>query len=327
MRAEYQVALETAEQFLSLAERTEDPAAVAMAHWIKGYILRNLGELNQARIHLEHTASFYDPSRHHFLAFLYSTDPGVAVLSQLSWTFWVLGYPDQALKQSKEALTLAQKQSHPMSLAFAHIFASFCFWLCGDTRTVGDLGKACIDLSTEHGLSFWLACGFMAHGLALMEQGRGEEGILQIRQGIVDYRATGARADDSAHLAWLAEAHRKIGQIEQGISVLAEASAFVTQSKERWYEAEIRRVEGEFLLAQGDEAGAEASYHKAIEVARRQQAKFWELRATMSLARLWQKQGKVAPARERLAEIYGWFTEGFDTADLRDARALLEELS
>jgi tetratricopeptide (TPR) repeat protein len=327
MRGEYQPALEIAEQLLTLAERTQDPVSLVVAHWMKGFIVRDLGELNQARVHLERAAALYDPSHHHFSAFLYSIDPGISALSQLSWTLLVLGYPNQALKRSKQALTLAQKQSHPMSLAFAQMLACFCSWRCGDTQTLSDLARACIDLSTEHGLSFLLACGFMAQGLALEAQGRVEEGVEWIHQGIANYRATGSREGDSAHLAWLAGAHLKIGQIERGRAVLAEASACVAQNKERWYEAEIRRLEGELLLAQSDEVGAEASYHKAIEVAQSQQAKSWELRATVSLCRLWQKQGKVSEARQVLGEIYGWFTEGFDTLDLQEAKTVLEELS
>jgi predicted ATPase len=148
-----------------------------------------------------------------------------------------------------------------------------------------------------------------------------------LRHGLAAWETTGTRYRRPTFLAWLAEAYGKAGQAEEGLSVLAEALAQVKKTDERYYEAELRRLKGELLLMQGDKTEAEASFHKAIEVARRQQAKSWELRATVSLCRLWQKQGRVDEARQTLAEIYGWFTEGFDTPDLKEARALLEELS
>jgi predicted ATPase len=189
-------------------------------------------------------------------------------------------------------------------------------------------------LASEHDFRFFLAQAIMQRGKVLTEQGRIEEGIAQLRQGLAAWETAGTRYRRPTFLAWLAEAYGKAGQAEEGLIVLAEALAQVEETGERYYEAELRRLKGELLLMQGDKAEAEASFPQAescfqhaIEAAQRQQAKSWELRATMSLARLWQKRGRTDEARQMLAEIYGWFTEGFDTLDLKEAKALLEELS
>ena len=202
-------------------------------------------------------------------------------------------------------------------------------------------------LAREQGFPYWLALGTTLRGWALVEQGQGEEGIAQIRQGLAAYRATGAELWRSRHLALLAEAYGKAEQAEEGLTALAEALDAVDRTGERMYEAELYRLKGQLTLQKFQvsgstfqvtnpqsltpnpqaEAEAEACFHKAIEIARRQQAKSLELRAVMSLSRLWQQQGKREEARQMLAEVYGWFTEGFDTADLKEAKALLEELA
>ncbi|MBL7183248.1 MAG: AAA family ATPase [Anaerolineae bacterium] len=327
MRAEYQTAFELGDQVLGLAERAEDPVLVALAHWGLGYGLVRTGELAPGLAHLEHVIAFYDPQQHHALTFTYGSDPGVACLSWASWALWFLGYPEQALKRSQEVLALAQELSHPLSLAFAQGPAGFFHLFRRDVQTAQELAEACIDLSTEHGFPFWLAWLTFMRGWVLAEQGQAKEGIAQMRQGLAAHRALGAEDTRSMMLAQLAEAYRRAGQVEEGLSVLAEALAFVEKTGERFYGAEIHRLKGELLLMQGDETEAEASFHKAIEVARQQSAKSWELRAAMSLCRLWQQQGKREEARQLLAEIYDWFTEGFDTPDLKEAKALLEELS
>jgi len=196
-----------------------------------------------------------------------------------------------------------------------------------DLQPARALAEASVTLASEHDFQFFLAQAIMQRGRVLAEQGRIEEGIAQLRQGLATWETAGTRYRRPTFLAWLAEAYGKAGQPEEGLSVLAEALAQVEQTGERYYEAELRRLEGELLLMQGDDAEAEASFRRAIEVAQRQQAKSWELRATVSLARLWQKQGRTDEARRMLAQIYGWFTEGFDTLDLKEAKALLEELS
>jgi predicted ATPase len=189
-------------------------------------------------------------------------------------------------------------------------------------------------LSREQGFPHWLVFGTILQGRVLAEQGQGEEGIAQIHQSLAAYRATGSEMLRPYYLALLAEVYGKVGQTEEGLTVMAEALAQVEKTGERWYEVELHRLKGELTLAQSRVQGlvssvqkeAEACFLKAIEVAQQQQAKSLELRATTSLARLWQRQGKKDDARRMLAEIYSWFTEGFDTKDLQEARALLEEL-
>jgi predicted ATPase len=327
-RGEYQTGHEIAEQLLSLAERVENPLLVTVAHLSLGWNLLFLGEFAQAQAYLGQAITFYERQQHQSLAFTYGFDHGVACLSFASWTLWALGYPDQALKRSQEALALAQELSHPLSMAFAHAFAGILHAFRRDVPLAQKLAEACICLSTEHRFPYWAASGVFLHGWTLAKQGQTEKGIAQIGRGIADYQATGAEVGRSHQLASLAEAYGKAGQVEEGLAALAETLAVVNRTGERFYEAEAHRLQGELLRMQGaDPAEVEACFRQAIQVARQQQAKSWELRAVMSLCRLWQEQGKREEARQMLAEIYGWFTEGFDTPDLREARVLLEELS
>jgi DNA-binding SARP family transcriptional activator/predicted ATPase len=329
MRGNYATSLEIGDQMLSLALDAEDPVLIALARWGLGFDLVRVGELASGLGHLEHVIAFYDPQVHQSLAFTYGSDPGVAALSWASWASWFLGYPDQALKQSKEARSLAQELSNPAALAFAQGVASLFHLLRRDFRRAHELADSCHHLATQHKFPHWLTVmGFM-RGCLRVEQGQTQEGIGQMTQSLATYQAIGTEDIRSMMLALLAEAHGKAGQIEEGLAKLTEGLAFVGGTGERFYEAEIHRLQGELLLMQGNEAEAEAeaSFDRAIEVARRQWAKSWELRATVSLCRLWQKQGRPEEARQRLTEIYGWFTEGFDTPDLKEVEALLEELS
>ncbi|MFB0538056.1 MAG: BTAD domain-containing putative transcriptional regulator, partial [Anaerolineae bacterium] len=289
VRAEYRTANEIGEQLLSLAQRVEDPLLVALAHWALGWPLLHLGELASAQNHLKQMIDFYDLQQHRFLSFLYGQDPGVSCLSWSAWALWLLGYPDQALKRSQEALALAQELDHPFTLGFAQCIAGVLFHqFRREGQAAQEQNVALMQLSIEKGFVLFQAEGTIYLGLAQTEEGQVEEGIAQMRQGFAAVQATGAELQRSRMLAWLAEAYGKAGQAEEGLSVLTEALALVEKISERYYEAELRRLKGELLLMQGDDAEAEASFHKAIEVARRQQAKSWELRATVSLCRLWQ---------------------------------------
>ena len=192
---------------------------------------------------------------------------------------------------------------------------------------VQDRAEALIALGTEQGLPTWLGMGTILRGWALAQQGHGAEGLSQIREGLAAWRSTGSEMWRSQFLALLAESYGKDEQVEEGLRTVAEALAFVERTEERYYEAELYRLKGELTLQQSqDAAEAETCFRKAIEIAQKQQAKSWELRAATSLARLWQGQGKRAEARELLAPVYNWFTEGFDTADLKDAKELLDAL-
>ncbi len=274
--------------------------------------------------------ALYNPQQYCSHAFLYGGyDPGVGCRSYMAWNLWSLGYPDQALKSIQEALTLAQELSHPFSLAFALTFATLLHQLRREGHAVQDRAEAVIALCTEQGFPLFLAEGTIFRGWELVQQGQGAKGISQIREGLAAWRATGAEVYQSYFLAVLAEAHGQAAQVEEGLRTVVEALAFVERSEERFYEAELYRLQGELLLQQSPDNATEteACFQQAIDIARHQQAKSWELRAATSLARLWQQQGKTNEDRELLAPVYNWFTEGFDTPDLQDAKALFAELS
>ena len=328
VRAKYKTAHELAEQLLRLAQRRPDPALLLEAHLEIGSILSDLGELALARTHLEHGSALYNSSQHHALAFSYgSCDPGVYCLSEATAVLWQLGYPDQARKRNHEALTLAQELSHPFSLGYALSYAALLHQSCREGHVVQERAEALIALSTEQGFPIWLAWGTIWRGGALAQQGQGEEGLIQLRQGLVAMQATGAETFRSYLLALFAKAYGLTGQAEAGLRVVVEALAFIERTEERFHEAELHRLKGELTLqATGQRVEAEECFQQAMEVARHQQAKSWELRTATSLARLWQSQGKTIEARDLLAPVYEWFTEGFDTADLQDAKELLVAL-
>jgi len=247
---------------------------------------------------------------------------------------WHLGYPDQALQRSREALILAQELTYPFSLVWALNITAAIHQYRREGHPAQERAEAVMARSTAQGFPYWLALGTIWWGSALAEQGRMEEGIEQMRQGQAAYQATGAKLGQSQHLALLAEACGKGGHAEEGLKLLAEALEVVHEIGERHRQAELYRLKGELRLAQSSVQSlesrvkeAEGCFLKAIEIARRQQAKSLELRATTSLARLWQSQGKKIEAHQMLSEIYSWFTEGFDTKDLREAKTLLDVLS
>jgi predicted ATPase len=346
VRAELQTARELAERLMSLAQQAQDSALLPDAHWDLATVSYSLGEWSAARAHCEQALALYDPGQRHAAIARGGVDFGVTILPYLANVLWVLGYPDQARTRNRAGLTLAQETAHPPTTALAWTFDIRLCQFLREARTVQQRAEALIMLSDEQGLvlSPW---GIIPQGWALSMQGQAEEGIKQIQQGLTALRATGAELVRPYHLARLAEAYEKTGPVENGLTALAEALACVDKTGERMYEAELYRLKGTLTLQQQfrvrssefgvtnpqpltsnphAEAEAEACFHKAIEVARKQQAKSFELRATTSLARLWQQRGKTAAARQVLAEIYNWFTEGFDTVDLQEAKALLAEL-
>ena len=325
VRAQHQTARELGERLLSLAQHVGDPVLIVQAHRALGETFQNLGELVLAQEHLARGSTLYDP-QHPSHAF---AEPGVFCLAFVAWVLWPLGYPEQALQRSQAALTLARELSHPPSLAAALFVAAILHQTRRERHLARDRAEAAIALAREQGLPHWVAYGTIVRGWALTMQGQYEEGMAQIQQGLVAQQAVGAAIARPLFLALLTEAHAAAGQAEAGLGVLAEALALVDHTGEHHWEAEIYRLKGELLLQQTmpDKAQAETCLQQALAVARHQQAKSLELRAAMSLARLWQQQGKCAEAHALLAPVYGWFTEGFDTADLQEAKALLEELS
>jgi predicted ATPase/class 3 adenylate cyclase len=329
IRREVQTARELAEQLLSLAQRAQEPALLQQAHSALAGALVHLGEFAAAHAHLQQGLALYDPAQHRTLAMRLGYDLGVFFLAYMTRPLWLLGYPDQALRRSQEALTLAQELAHPFSLAYALTFAVWLHQLRREDQATHARAEALCALAREQGFAFLLASGMMHLGWALAEQGQGMEGMVQMREGMAAYRATGSEVDRAYFLALLAEVYGQGKQGDEGLTVLEEALSLTDQQASVIWEAELHRLKGELLLTRSAEnqVEAEACFHQALAVAQHQEAKSLELRAAMSLARLWQQQGKRAEAYELLAPIYGWFTEGFDTMDLQEARALLEALA
>jgi predicted ATPase len=330
LRGELRRAYELAEQLLVRAQSARDPELTMRVHLALGDTLFFMGHLLDARERLELAISLYDPERDRPLAFRYGgNDPRVVGLSFASWTLWLLGYPDQALARGNEALVFAQGLSQPHSLAFAKSYVGVLHQFRGDVRAAQENMESLIALCAEYGFTNWLAHATIVRGWAMAEQGRTQEGIAQIQEDLANARAIGWSGIYPPYwLSLLAEACGEAGRLDEGLSALTEALATADEHENRHYEAEMHRLKGELLLKQDDSTAAAAQncFERAVEIARRQSAKSLELRATVSLARLLALQGRREEARSMLADIYNWFTEGFDTADLEDAKALLEEL-
>jgi class 3 adenylate cyclase/predicted ATPase len=326
LRGEYQRARELGEELLSLAQRVQDPDLLLEAHHALWAILFYGGELAAARSHLEQGLRLYEPQRHRSHAARYTGhDSGVCCRMVAAQSLWLFGYPDQAVASSHASLELAQQLDHPFSLAVALSFAAMLHHCRREAPLTQARAEASITLATEQDFRHQLERARSLRGWALAARGHGEEGIAQIRQALASDRSTGATRDRAYNLALLAEASAQMGQTTEALETLAEALTMLAENGVRWWEAELYRLRGELLLS-AERGGAEECFHQALNIARRQQAKSLELRAAMSLIRLWQQQGKRMEARQLLVPLYGWFTEGFDTADLQEAKALLEAL-
>ncbi len=254
--------------------------------------------------------------------------PGVACLFWLSWSLWYLGYPDRALSKAHEALKLAQGLSHPYSIAVALNIVAFIYQFRGEIEAALKPSESSVSLSTEGGFGFILPMGTSLHGWALADGEKTEEGITQMQEGIAAWRKTGAELFLPYWLCILAETYFKNEKKEEALIVLEEAQQLANKNNERYYEAELYRLKGELLLEFDgkDKSEPERCFIKAIEISRKQDAKSLELRAVTSYSRLLQTQGKKEEARHMLEEIYGWFTEGFNTKDLKEGKVLLKEL-
>jgi adenylate cyclase len=288
-----------------------------------------LGDFVEAQTQLDEALRLYNPEQHRNHTLLYGNDPAVAAGFYAAWTSWCLGYPDQSLAKGDEALALARQMAHPFTLAFALCHCALLHQFRRDVQLTEELSEPLVALSTEQGFAYWLRVATLMRGWALAERGQGEAGIAELRAAMATIRAIGTVLELPWYLALLAGAYGIVGQTAEGLDAIAEALAQVASTKERFYEAEIYRVKGELLLKHGGPdgaAGAETCFRQALDTSRVQNAKSWELRAATTLARLWTDQGKRAQARDLLAPVYGWFTEGFDTPDLKDAKALLDEL-
>jgi predicted ATPase len=329
VRAQHQTARELGEQLLTLAQRQQDTALLCLGHFALGAALYCLGAFAPACEHLEQSIALDDPRQGRAHPFLFGMDLGVFCRSWASHALWHLGCPDQALTMSHTALAQACALSHPFSLALALNYAAILHQFRREAHATHEQAAAAMVLCREHGFAYYLAWGPILQGWVLVEQGQEKEGIAQMRRGLVDFRATGGEVRLPYYLTLLAEAYGKVGQVAAGLMSVAEALVQAEAKGEGWWEAELYRLKGKLLLQEGGTPAvleAEASVRQALTVARRQQAKSLELRAAVSLSRLWRQQGKAAQARQLLADIYGSFTEGFDTVDLQEARALLEQL-
>jgi predicted ATPase len=328
VRAEHADAREIAEDLLHSAEREQDVAGLMVGYRAAGIGALWRGKPVEARGHLEQTIALYDPERHRSLASLYAYDPRLAGLDGLGFVLFQLGYPEQAVRRCREAIDHAERLLHPASLAYALFHACMLDQVRRDTPGVRQRGSTLYALADEHGFPLWRAWAVAFDGWALAQQGRVMEGIARIEDGIDAYRATGAALFVPYFLALLGTTHGTAGRAVEGQRLLAEALDAANASGEHWFEAELHRLTGEGLrLASGGRATTEACFHRALAVAREQSTKLWELRAATSLARLWAEWGERQKAHDLLAPVYTWFTEGFDSADLKDAKALLDELA
>ena len=343
-RTQYTKARKIAERYLQQAEQEVRPYFLTWGHHLMAEPLFALGELSQARMHGEHAIAVYDAEAHRPDAARFGGDPKVMSCSHTALVLWLLGYPDRALKRCKEGLGLARELGVPFALTYALICEAFFHLLRRDGAAAQALAEEVIAVSTQHGFATRIAQGTIYRGGAFVLQGHLEEGIALLQQGLTATRASGSDMLRSHYLGLLVEAYAEGGQVAEGCVRLNEAFQMVDTHAERVCEAELYRLKGELFL--NDERGmmndewrtrkvkslphateAEECFQNAIEIARNQNAKSWELRAATSLARVWQQQGKKAEAFQLLSEIHDWFTEGFDTVDLQAAKVLIEELN
>ena len=320
---------ELAAQFLALAEKQGATVPLMIGHRLMGSSLMFTGDIAEGRAHYDQAIALYDPAEHRPLATRFGQDARVAILSYRSWALWLLGYPEAALADAEHALKDAREIGQAATLMYALAIASFTHILCGNYAAANALLDELVALADEKGALFWKARGMMEQGCVLALTGKASDAVQMITSGITAWRSTGATVWMPLWLSYLARAYAELGQFDDAWRCIGEAMTAVETTKERWCEAEVHRIAGEIALKspEPDAAKAEAYFERALAVARKQQAKSWELRAAMSMARLWRDQGKRDEARDLLAPVYGWFTEGFDTLDLKEAKALLDELA
>jgi predicted ATPase len=329
-RGQLKQAQDLADEALALAKQQSDSGLLLQAHHAAWTNLFRIPDLPACREHLDQGLALYRKSEHGSHAFVYGGhDPGVCCLNHAALTLWFLGYVDQAQNMAQKAMVLAEALSHPFSLVLALSFSGFLRQFRREARLAQECAEATLVLCAERGIGPQFAAATKAlRGWAVAHQGQIDEGIMDIQEGLQSLRATGTEQRKSYLLALLAEAYGKAEQSDRGLIELAEALESVEQSGERTWESELHRLKGELLLSRStdNQEQAETCFNQAIAVAQRQSAKSLELRAAMSFARLLQAQGKSKEARELVQPIYGWFTEGFDTADLKDAKALIDQL-
>ncbi|MGB6542777.1 MAG: AAA family ATPase [Xanthobacteraceae bacterium] len=320
---------EIAAQFMALAEKQGAAVPLMVGHRLMGSSLVCTGDIVEGRTHLHHALALYDPLKHRPLATRFAQDIRVVIFCYQSLALWLLGFPDAALADTEQALKDAREIGHAATLMYALGHAPLSHIHCGNFETVNAVTKELITLTEEKGAPFWNAVGTVFRGCVLALTGKPKDAVHVLSATDTALKPTGGRAWRPLWVSHLGGAHADLGQFDDAWRCIAEAITATETVRETWYQAEVYRTAGEIALktAAPDAAKAEAYFERALAIARKQQAKSWELRASMSLARLWRNQGKVQQARELLAPVYGWFTEGFDTLDLKEAKALLEELA
>ena len=323
------VTRELAARSLALAEKQGAKIPLMIGHRLMGMSLLHTGEIALGRAHHDRAIARYDPAEHRPLATRFGQDVGMALLSYRSLALWMLGYPEAALADADRALSDARDIGHAATSMFALAVTAFTRTLCGYYATVNSQSDELTALADQKGAMLWKAFGTMNEGCVLALTGKGADAVQMITSGITAWRSTGATLYGPRWLSHLARAHAEIGQLADAWRCIEEALTAMETTKERLWEAEVHCIAGEIAVKspQPDPAKAEAYFEQALAIARQQKAKSWELRASMSLARFWRDQGKVKQARELLAPVYGWFTEGFDTRDLKEAEALLDQLA
>ena len=329
VRGDFPTARDVATQLMTMADASQDPALRLAAHNTLGTMSFYAGEFEAALAHLERGIELYDPDRHspnRSLAFRLGQDPGVSCTTHSALALWVLGHPDRAAARMREAFALARSLDHPFSVSYVRHFGAGLHQWRRERQIVQELEETALGDDTEHGFGLFLSAGAIQRGWLLAERGQTDEGLAQMREAIARHREIGAEVLVPAFLALAAELQERLGRVDECRSTLAEAFTVGQRSGQHYWEAELHRLKGTLALRSDATGEAEASFLQALDVARRQRARSLELRAARSLARLWGSQGKTEDAHAVLAEVYGWFTEGFDTADLAEARALLEDL-
>jgi class 3 adenylate cyclase/predicted ATPase len=320
--------LELAVQFLALAEKKGATVPLMVGHRLMGTSLMSTGDIAPGRAHYDQALALYDPAEHRPLATRFGQDVGVAILCYRSRNLWLLGYPEAALADAEHALKDAREIGQAGTLMYALGHLPLTHILIGNNATANAQANQVVALADEKGALLWKSEGMRNQGCVLALTGKASEAVQMMTSGITGFRSTGATVWDPFYLSYLARAHAELGQFDDAWRCVGEAMTAAETTKERWFEAEIQRIAGEIALKSPvpDAAKAETYFERALAVARQQQAKSWELRAAMSMARLWRDQGKRHEARDLLAPVCGWFTEGFDTLDLKEAKTLLDEL-
>jgi class 3 adenylate cyclase/predicted ATPase len=325
-RGEYDLAQRLAEDLLRLSRQRNHSAGLVLGHLSSARSLMYGGKFGPSRSHLEEVLALYDPISHRPLVHQAGTHPHVNSMAFLGNVLFCLGYPDQALTQSNAAIAEARRLAHAPSLAQSLAFGAVLLSLVGDNAVLGEWVDQLVAVTIEQGFAHWGALGSIYRGWVTAKKGDLAEGISLLRGSLAASRATGAETYMPHHIALLARACGVARQIEEALALFDDALQLVEKTGERWFAAELNRLKGELLLRQGHFEATEELYHKALSIAEEQEAKLWELRAAVSLAQLRRDQGRRTDAHDLLAPVYGWFTEGFDTPDLKEAKALLDEL-